>query len=794
MASAEGSTLASLVRAAIFVGLFALAWWYRLPMTAYLWVRSVKTSGPSALRKLASLAIAASVVASADASLADAAHEGGPLRTHRDVVQPKWNPSSVTASDDAVALITLAAPQRLIGSDVATGDYEGASVSFDGDTAVVAAPFAAPMGRTDAGAVYVFVRNGAAWTQQAKIIAGDGRNGDNFGARVALRGDTLVIGAPGADVFGRSNAGAAYVYQRAGSTWYPSAKLVASDAAAEDQLGFAVAVDGDSVVAGARSADVAMRKDAGAAYVFSRRGPMWFQTAKLTASDAAANDSFGVGVAMSGDYVLVGSDFAEIAGKTDAGAAYVFQRGAMGFVQQAKLTPSDGQSNDWFGRQVALDGTTAIISSLYGDATGKPNSGSAYIFTRGATGWSQQAKLTATDTQSNDWFGYDVACSGSQVLVGAPFADLPMLEDAGAAYSFVRSGSAWTQTNKLTASDPTSSGFFGNGVSLDGDTFLVGAPRRPVGGAAYAFIDRKGNGEPCLNSTECVSGFCVDGVCCNSACGSGTVDCQACSIAAGAQTDGQCAPVRGGTVCRTAQGSCDLPETCSGTSIQCPVDVRKPRGSICRASAHGCDAEERCDGTNPVCPSDGTLENGTSCELGSCQLGQCRAEAELSLSWNMPTATVERMDPITLPLLLKNQGKSAAFDVTLRIEAPERTQLSLSAPGFSCTQDAAVLDCVVANLPVGEQSLSVTLVPPPVLREFSLLATVRSLSIDPEDKNNQAMLSVRNDNPVFEQIAGGGRGCTVGGPESSAGLSGLLAVSSLLGGLIIRRRQRRSPL
>ena len=143
---------------------------------------------------------------------------------------------------------------------------------------------------------------------------------------------------------------------------------------------------------------------------------------------------------------------------------------------------------------------------------------------------------------------------------------------------------------------------------------------------------------------------------------------------------------------------------------------------------------------------------------------------------------------------MKNQGKSAAFDVTLRIEAPERTQLSLSAPGFSCTQDAAVLDCVAANLAVGEQSLSVTLVPPPVLREFSLLATVRSLSVDPDDKNNQAMLSVRNDNPVFEQIAGGGQGCTVGGPESSAGLSGLLAVSSLLGGLIIRRRQRRRPL
>ena len=757
-------------------------------MKAYVWVRSVWTSGSAALQKLASLAAAASVIAGSGTAQADAAH--GPLRAHPDVAQPRWDLSAQSSTEDAASLIALAAPQRLIGSDVAAGDYEGASVSLDGDTAVVAAPFAAPMGRTDAGAVYVFVRSGGTWTQQAKIVAADGRSGDNFGARVSLSGDTLVIGAPGSDPFGRSNAGAAYVYQRFGTTWYPSGKLVASDAAADDQLGFSVAVDGDNVVAGARSADVGMRKDAGAAYVFSRRGMMWFQTAKLAASDGAANDSFGVGVAISGDYVLVGSDFAEIAGKTDAGAAYVYQRGAMGYVQQAKLVAADGQSNDWFGRQVALTGTTAVISALYGDATGKPNSGSAYVFTRGAAGWSQQAKLTASDAVSNDWFGYDLAVSSTQVLVGAPFADLPMNEDAGAAYSFARAGTGWTQTNKLTASDPVVSGFFGNGVSVDGDTFLVGAPRRPIGGAAYAFIDRKGNGEPCLAATECGSGFCVDGVCCNSACGSGTVDCQACSIVAGAAADGVCAPVRGGTVCRAAQGSCDQAETCSGTSIQCPADVRKARGAVCRSAVHGCDAEERCDGTIAICPSDASQENGTVCELGSCQLGQCRAEAELSIAWTQPTQTVSQMNPATLPLLLKNQGKSAAYDVTLRIEAPEHAQLSLSADGFSCTQSASVLDCVAANLPVGEQQLSVTLVPPPVLRSFSLVATVSALSVDPDDKNNQATLSVQNDNPVFEQIAGGGRGCEVGGLGSSAGTGGMLAVSSLLSGLLLRRRQR----
>ncbi len=746
-------------------------------MKAYTWIRSVLPVFSDGAKKFALCSLSVALLPSG--VYADV---HSPLRRMPDVTQPSPRPASgLSDAGDAATLITLSAAQRLVGSDAALGDYEGASVSFDGDTAVVAAPYAAPMGRTDGGAVYIFVRSGSNWTQQAKIVPMDGRSGDGFGARVALRGDTLIVGAPGVDQPGRSDVGAAYVFLRSGSTWSQQAKLMSFDGAADDQFGFAVALDGDVAVVGARGADAFMRKDAGAAYVFGRRGPNWGPFGKLTANDAAAGDSFGVGVSISGDTIIVGADFADPSGKSEAGAAYVFTRGAMGFGQTAKLLASDGQSGDWFGRQVALDGNTAVVSALYGDAGGKTNSGSAYVFVKSAMGWSQQSKLSAGDGQSNDWFGYDVAVSAEQVLVGAPYGDVTGLPDAGAGYAFLRAGSMWSQTAKLVASDPSPSAFFGNGVSVDGETFLAGAPGRPPGGAAYAFIGRKGNGEPCLAASECGSGFCVDGVCCNSACGGGSPDCQACSVAAGAMANGVCGAARGGTVCRPATGGCDVAETCTGMSMACPADMRKPRGSQCRPATHGCDAEEQCDGQNADCPADVPQKDGTSCELGSCQLGQCRAESDLGLRFENPTANVRGFDPAQVALLLSNKGPTPAFDVAFSVQAPAQTKLSVpNLSGWSCTRDAAVLQCLVATLPPGDTRAEITLIPPPVLAEFDVTAQVSGLGVDPDPSNNQATLKVKNDNPMFDQIAGGGRGCAMGGAASSgapgAALSMLLAV------------------
>lgn len=718
-----------------------------------------------------------------------------PLRIAQDVVRPAFQPAgSAQPAGPAVNgldFYTLTAAQRLSGADVVSGDYEGASVSIHGDTLVLGAPFAAPGGKTDAGAVYVFLRGASGWVQQAKLVPSEHRAGDNFGARVSLNGETLVVGTPGADAGGKNNAGAAFVFVRTGTTWKEQARLWAADAQADDQFGFAVSLSGDVLAVGARGADLVGRKDAGAAYVFNRRGTSWFAAAKLTASDAAADDSLGVGVAVAGDVVLAGADFADPAGKREAGAAYVFSRVGATYSQAAKLAPSDGQSGDWFGRQVALDstGSVAVISALHGDATGKPDSGCVYVFSKTFGGWNQQAKLGASDGQSKDWFGYDVAVSGSQLLVGAPFAEVTGLLDAGASYLFDKTGTAWSQTDKLTASDPSPSGFFGNGVSLVQDVFLVGAPGRPVGGSAYLFIGKKRNGEPCLAATECGSGFCTDGVCCESGCGGGSVDCQACSVAAGAIQNGMCSPVQRGAVCRPAAGGCDEAELCSGVSVVCPPDLRKAAGSACRPASHGCDANETCNGTDANCPEDGAKQEGTRCEIGSCQLGQCRAESDVAIQWETAAVKVTGFDVTNVGLLVENLGPSPAFDVSIAVTTPQHTKLHVpELSGFTCTQDTSHVTCLIGTLQPGKTRIGFALRPPPVLPQWQVQALATTLSLDPVEGNNVATLDVQNTNPLFEQVSGGGWGCSIGHETGAAGAS-LSVLFSLC--CLYRSRRRR---
>ena len=144
--------------------------------------------------------------------------------------------------------------------------------------------------------------------------------------------------------------------------------------------------------------------------------------------------------------------------------------------QQAKLTAGDGAADDRFGRSVALSGDTALVGVPYDDTAVGTNAGSAYVFVRSGTNWSQQAKLSTGDGAADDWFGYGVALAGDTALVGAPLHDTTAGTDAGSAYVFVRSGTTWSQQARLTAGDGAADDSCGYGVALSGDTALVGAP------------------------------------------------------------------------------------------------------------------------------------------------------------------------------------------------------------------------------------------------------------------------------------------------------------------------------
>ena len=210
---------------------------------------------------------------------------------------------------------------KLMASDAQSSDYFGYSVAVSGDTAVIGARYE-DTGGSDAGAAYVFTRSGGSWTQQAKLMASDAQSSDRFGGSVAVSGDTAVIGAR-LENTGGSGAGAAYVFTRTGGSWTQQAKLMASDAQESDQFGYSVSVSGDTAVIGARSEDTG-GSDAGAAYVFTRTGGAWVEQAKLMASDAQAGDYFGYSVSVSGDTAVIGA-YAEDTGGSTAGAAYIFE-------------------------------------------------------------------------------------------------------------------------------------------------------------------------------------------------------------------------------------------------------------------------------------------------------------------------------------------------------------------------------------------------------------------------------------------------------------------------------------
>ncbi|MBL8152763.1 MAG: hypothetical protein JNM70_01165 [Anaerolineae bacterium] len=292
----------------------------------------------------------------------------------------------------------------------------------------------------DRQAVYPLVIDPLVQQQQAKVSASDGAACNLFGESVAVYGDTLVVGAYGADLPGKVDAGAVYVFTRSGSTWSQQAKLTASDSAAGDLFGNSVTIYGDTIAVGSSAADLPGKGDAGAVYVFTRSGSTWSQQAKITSSDIATSDFFGIRCALYGDTLVVSATSADLPGKVDAGAAYVFVRSGSTWSQQAKLTASDAAADDQFGIAVDLVGDIAVVSAPGADLPGKANAGAAYIFQRTGTTWTQTDKITASDAAASDAFGYCIALHGSTVVVGAPTNDVynntTLINRAGSAYVF----------------------------------------------------------------------------------------------------------------------------------------------------------------------------------------------------------------------------------------------------------------------------------------------------------------------------------------------------------------------
>jgi hypothetical protein len=388
------------------------------------------------------------------------------------------------------------------------------------------------------GAVYVFVRSGNTWAQQAYVKASNTEAGDYFGWAIALSadGNTLAVGAYGEDskatgVNGDSssntmtNSGAAYVFTRSGTTWSQQAYVKASNAGFAHFFGFTVALsaDGETLAVGASGENTGapnpatnLTSAAGAVYVFTRSAGAWMQQAYLKASNPEGDDYFGFALALSADggTIAVGAGWEDsratgIDGEQSndeaqmSGAVYVFARSGNSWSQQAYVKAPNTDANDEFGRAVALsaDGNTLAVGATgedgkavgidgdWSDNTGS-DSGAVYVFVRSGTAWSQQAYVKASNTEAGDFFGYAVALSadGNTLAVGASGEDSNVTgvsgsqaqntaSMSGATYVFARSRTIWSQLAYVKASNTDASDSFGRAVMLsaDGNTLAVGA-------------------------------------------------------------------------------------------------------------------------------------------------------------------------------------------------------------------------------------------------------------------------------------------------------------------------------
>jgi hypothetical protein len=425
-------------------------------------------------------------------------------------------------------------------SNTGSGDQLGYTLALSGDTLVVGAPYEdSPAtgigggegdGAADSGAVYVFRRSGDGWRQEAYLKASNTGANDNFGQNVDISGDVVVVGAPGEDGAARgvngpsdegaSASGAAYVFRRSDGDWKQEAYLKASNTGAGDNLGWSVAVDGDTVAVGARAEDSGSRgiggvqdddsvSDAGAVYVFRAAGNTWEQEEYLKASNPGLEDNFGRSLALSGDTLAVGARFEDSSTRgvngeqeddqaVNSGAVYVFRRSGAIWDQEAYLKASNTGFEDNFGLSLALRGDTLAVGAPFerSGATGAngnqnnestPESGAVYVFQRTGATWAQEVYLKASNTGMEDNFGWSLALSGDLLAVGAigedsvgkgPGSDQGdnTAAESGAAYVFHRDGATWTQQAYLKASNTGIDDWFGYAVALSEDTLVVAAP------------------------------------------------------------------------------------------------------------------------------------------------------------------------------------------------------------------------------------------------------------------------------------------------------------------------------
>jgi hypothetical protein len=385
---------------------------------------------------------------------------------------------TIVASTLAAAILAATPPAELATLTIpggTSGDEAGRSVSASGDRVLVGVPLSNAGGPSNRGAAWIFRRTATgAWMPEAELLAPDGAADDEFGLSVSLDGDVAIVGALNDDVAGKVDAGSASIFRRGPRGWTFEATIVAGDGQPNDEFGRSVAIRGDVAIVGAWTSGLF---DQGAAYVFRRQpNGTWLQTQKLTPPGSASGDQFGTALAFDGTRAIVGAWGDEDGPATNTGSASVFRSENGGpFQFEAKLIGADVVSGDELGRGVAIDDTLAVVGCwpFFGNGIGK-----AYVFRRVGTAWTQEAKLTASDGASDDYFGFSVSCTRSggteRIACGAWADDVAGTTNQGSVWIFESGGGGWAPTEQLIATDGAPSDYFGFSLAFACESLVVG--------------------------------------------------------------------------------------------------------------------------------------------------------------------------------------------------------------------------------------------------------------------------------------------------------------------------------
>ncbi len=359
----------------------------------------------------------------------------------------------------------------------------GASLVLSGDILAVGDPYDSQAGE-EAGSVTIFQSSpGGEWTELITLTASDSKAGDHFGRNLALAGDRLVVGAPFDGDYG-GNGGSAYIFERnqgGADAWGQVARLSGDGLHSWDNFGWAVSVDGDTIVIGAYTS-----APGGLVYIFERDagGPgAWGNTAQLIADAPVYGAGFGEAVSLEGDILAIGA----YAGGDYSGYVYIFQR-IPGTTQWQRLTrfrATDTSAYHFFSYSLALDNWTILAGAPGADGL----KGAAYIFTADPgqpDTWTERARLAASDGALGDNFAFQLDLSGDYALVGSPVHD----SGAGAAYIYVKDQAgtnAWGEIAHLQGDDTQPGDEFAYWVAVDDHMAAAGAPNDISYGSAYLF-------------------------------------------------------------------------------------------------------------------------------------------------------------------------------------------------------------------------------------------------------------------------------------------------------------------